>query len=153
MMIAINRKGFSLVELMIVIALIGILSTIAIPMWNRYRQNTDLKTAAREIAGDIFNMKQRAVGEQTRYRITFDLANHRYQLVNASTGDTIQTRNLSEFGPGITLTGTTFTNNTVNFFTRGTADWGSVSLKNALESTATITVNSVGRTYVSINMQ
>jgi len=153
-MIAIKRSGFSLVELMIVIAIIGILSSIAIPAWNRYRQNADLKTAARAIAGDFFNMKQRAVGEQTRYRITFDLANHRYQLIRGSIGnDVVQTRNLSEFGAGITLTGTTFANDTVNFFTRGTTDWGAVSLKNALESTATITANPVGRTHVSFNMQ
>ncbi|HOO41083.1 MAG TPA: prepilin-type N-terminal cleavage/methylation domain-containing protein [Syntrophales bacterium] len=149
-----KRRGFSLVELMIVIALIGILSSIAIPSWNRYRQNADLKTAARGIAGDVFNMKQRAVSEQTRYRIIFDLANHRYQLIKGSTGnDVIQTRDLSEYGPGITLTKTTFTNDTVNFFTRGTTDWGTVSLKNSRESTATVTLNPVGRTHVSFKMQ
>jgi len=149
-----KRRGFSLVELMIVIALIGILTSIAIPSWNRYRQNADLKTAARGIAGDVFNMKQRAVSEQTRYRIIFDLANHRYQLIKGSTGnDVIQTRDLSEYGPGITLTKTTFTNDTVNFFTRGTTDWGTVSLKNSRESTATVTLNPVGRTHVSFKMQ
>jgi len=154
MMIAINRRGFSLVELMIVIAIMGILLSIAIPAWNRYRQNADLKTAARGIAGDIFTMKQRAVGEQTRYQIIFDEGNDRYQLINASTGDVIQTRNLSEFGAGIDLTNANFEGNTtLDFFTRGTTDWGSVSLKNSLESTATITVNSTGRTHVSVNMQ
>jgi len=155
-MMILNRKGMSLIELMIVIAIIGILLSVAIPQWRRYTQNADLKTAARGIAGDFFNMKQRAVGETVDYRISFDVGNNSYQMINADTDDVVQTRNISEFGAGVTLNNANFggaASNQIDFYARGTSKWGSVILNNTRGSTATITVNSTGRTYVSVTLQ
>ena len=148
-----NRKGITLVELMIVIAVIGILLSVATPAWMRHRDNADLKTAARGIAGDIFNMKQRAASESSPYLITFDLAQNRYQMIDATTGIPEQTRNVSEFGPGVILTGTTFGGDSINFFARGTTSWGTVNLRNNRNSTAQVRVNAAGRTHVTFNMQ
>jgi Tfp pilus assembly protein FimT len=48
---------------MIVIAITIIIATFAIPLWQNYAANTNLKTAAREVMADIFNVRQRAVAE------------------------------------------------------------------------------------------
>jgi prepilin-type N-terminal cleavage/methylation domain-containing protein len=51
-----NKKGFTLIELMIVIAIIGILAAIAIPNFIAYRNKAFCSAAesdAKSIAGDI----------------------------------------------------------------------------------------------------
>ena len=149
-----GNKGFTLVEMMITIAIMAILLGISVSTWNRYRLNTDLKTAARTVVSDFFMTKQMAVRDATGYRITFNAGTNSYQLIETATGNVIQTRNISEFGPGIVLSNPNFGGNaTINFFARGTAEAGSVVVTNSINSTGTITVNITGRTYVRFNLQ
>ncbi len=56
-----NRKsGFSLIELIIVIGVIGIMAAIGAYSWQRYVSNTNLRTAARELVADFNYMKANA---------------------------------------------------------------------------------------------
>ena len=146
--------GFSLIELMIVIALISIVSAIAVPMWQRYAANTNLKTAAREVMADLSNAKQQAVEENLDvYRLTFNVAGNNYALSRTDTGVTLWTKSLASFGNGILIDSVNFSGSVVSFHKRGTVSIGHLILRNGLGLTATITVTITGRTYVQFAMQ
>jgi prepilin-type N-terminal cleavage/methylation domain-containing protein len=142
-----QARGFSLIELLIVIALIAIMAAFAVPTWQRYSANAALKAAAVEMKTDLFNAKQQALEENVDvYRMTFSPALGNYALSRTDTGVTLWTRSL---GPGISIQSADFSGGTVvSFQRRGTMSSGSVVLRNGLTSTATITVNITGRAYV-----
>ena len=146
--------GFSMVELLVVIALISIVTAFAVPAWQNYRTNTDLKTAAREIMADIANAKQRAVAENLDvYRVTFNVGGNSYALTRTD-GVTTGTWSKSLAGYGnVSIASVNFSGGSViSLQRRGTATAGHLDLQNALGSTATITVNITGRTYVDFDI-
>ena len=74
-------KGITLVELLIVIALIGILSTIAGLSWQRYVANSNLRTGARKVAADFAMYKAKAISEGRPYTITINVSpNNNYNI-------------------------------------------------------------------------
>jgi prepilin-type N-terminal cleavage/methylation domain-containing protein len=147
-----SRTGFSLVELIVVIVLISIMSAFAIPVWQNYSANTNLKAAAREVMADLSNAKQRAVEENLDvYRLTFNVVGNSYALSRTDTGVTSWTKSVASFGNGISIDGASPP--IVSFRKRGTLSPGNVVLRNGIGSTATITVNITGRTYVQFVMQ
>jgi len=159
-----RRNGFTLTEMMIVIAIMAVLSAIAIPQWNRYQQNADLKTAARAIAAEIADMKSRATTEQLAYTMTFNTAGNNYQIARQQNPGSITFDNIgsaidissSGSGRAVDMTGASFfgtPSNRLRFDARGTTNNGNVSLRNARNSTAVITVNITGRTHVTFSMQ
>ncbi|HOK05737.1 MAG TPA: GspH/FimT family pseudopilin [Syntrophales bacterium] len=151
--------GFSLVELLIVIALIGILGGIAAYSWQRYVDNTNLKTAARELVQDINNTRSRAVTETATYRIVVSTGDNNYRIEKEATAGSytaVTTRSLNEFGAGsgLAVEAVNFSGgNTISFFTRGTISPGTLTLKNGRGSRAVITVNMTGKSHVQFSMQ
>jgi prepilin-type N-terminal cleavage/methylation domain-containing protein len=147
-------KGFSLVELMIVIGLIGILSAVAVYAWQGYRNNINLRTAAREVMSDIASCKQRSVSEGVQYCMQFTDGSPNYSINASSCGAPTQTqaKNLTSFGSGLIISNTDFNSDQVIFLTRGTlsSNTGKIVLTNSKNST--ITINITGKAYVSFSM-
>ncbi|MGA2331668.1 MAG: GspH/FimT family pseudopilin [Syntrophales bacterium] len=148
-----SRKGFTLVELMIVIALLSIITAIGGLSLHSYTLNRNLKSAAREIVSDFFVYRARAVSEGKTYRIAFDVDGSSYTIQPGSS--TPVTRSPMAFGSDIRIIDANFgAGHTVNFLPRGTVSpFGNVKLKNSRDSNATIEVNITGRTYVKFDIK
>jgi prepilin-type N-terminal cleavage/methylation domain-containing protein len=73
-------SGFTLIEVMVVLAVIAILSTIAIPNFSSWRTNMYVKAAARDIYSSMQAARLLAVKENSNTAIVFDTTNSRYYL-------------------------------------------------------------------------
>jgi len=143
-----NQRGFTLPEMLMVLILITIICGIFYAAFNRMGVNSELRTAARDIASDFQLARQRAMAESTPLTITFNPGIHTYTVPQLG-GGTL-TKTLASYGGGITIT-----NAAIVFQPRGTTNSppGVIVLINSRASTATISINSTGRANVTFAMQ
>ncbi len=90
------RRGFSLVELMIVIALMTIVAAVAIPRFQP-SIHAQLEAAAQIVAADTAYARNLAVSNNSNYRLSFDLAQNRYVLTHSGSEPALDTLPSSPF--------------------------------------------------------
>lgn len=149
-----EAAGFTLMELMVTIAIMGILMAIGVPNYIAHRNNQQVSRAAREIYSALQSAKMTAIRENTPVNVLFTTgtgSNGRYQIFEDMDGDDAvdagEEIKSGQMPPGVTMQAAAFAGG-VNFtrFTRiglTTGRNGTVSVTNGSRN-LNVVVNTVG---------
>ncbi|MBI5733979.1 MAG: GspH/FimT family pseudopilin [Candidatus Kerfeldbacteria bacterium] len=143
-----NKPGFSLLELMVVMAVLVLLSILVIPSFSGRQQSANLRDEARALLNDLRLAQQLTVAEQKTHLVKLYSNPLKYQILKRDGGDTlISEHNLVSGISWQNLGG--FPNNEVTYNTTGAVTQaGNIILTNTNSQTATVEVKPSG--YVKL---
>jgi len=116
------RRGFSLVELMVTVAVLGLLMTLAVPSFSEWIQNSRIRTAAESIQNGVQLARAEAVRRNTRIEFALVGTGGGWVVRLAGGGETIQERSGGEGAGGVVLSTVPADATTVVFDGLGRAD-------------------------------
>jgi len=143
-----SDKGFTLVELMVTVSVIGLLAGVGVPYLLVNLPNFRVNGAVRQVLGDVRLAKALAVERGVDCFLVFDAAANEYTLrldTDATTGpsagdETVKTVRIPSLFPGIEFTGShaadpvDFSGDTARFKPRGTSNGGTLYLSPARDA-------------------
>jgi prepilin-type N-terminal cleavage/methylation domain-containing protein len=98
-------RGFSLLEVLVVIAILGILAGLAIPYFNATAID-QLQGGATIVVADVDYARNLAIANASEYRLAFTPANNCYQLTHTGSNTLLNTLPSSPFKAPIDTAGT-----------------------------------------------
>lgn len=116
-----HQRGFSLVEMMVVIGLLGLVAAIAVPSFNGYLRANEVDTIADRMTSDMALARSLSVAQGRVIRLVADTDG--YQIVDPTTIAVIRER---DFEGAVTLDVAV----SVNFYPWGAADAVTMNLSN-----------------------
>jgi prepilin-type N-terminal cleavage/methylation domain-containing protein len=118
-----TRRGFTLVEIIIVVVILAIASLVAIPVFST-GADMQVRSAANKIAADMDYAKGLAVTHQKNYTVVFTPASESYQIQDADgnvidhplrSGQFIETLSADRRVGRVNIVSTNFNNDAVTF--------------------------------------
>jgi type IV fimbrial biogenesis protein FimT len=153
--------GFTMVELLITLVLVGIVLSIAVPAVSGWLDNSNLKAGARTMASDVAFLRESALATGRTHTMAFNVGANQYTMQWDSDGDGAAdasvpnypaSRTLSESGSGVRITSAS--QSPIKIISSGAINpFGTVVITNNRGSTATITTMITGRSHVTYSMQ
>jgi prepilin-type N-terminal cleavage/methylation domain-containing protein len=160
-----DKRGLTIIELVVVMCIVGVMVLIAIPNIGRWLPRYRLKSAARDVASNMQLARLGAIKDNREWALLFDVNGESYQIIsdkgadgNWGTPDDTEERavNLSDYpsvrfgdsghgpapGGGPVDDGVTFVADRAEFNPGGTSTAGTVYLQNNRNDAIAIRVDS-----------
>jgi prepilin-type N-terminal cleavage/methylation domain-containing protein len=134
-----SQHGYSLIELVVAVALAGILAAIALPGWNKLLPSYQLDSSARQFQSELHNIKMRAATENVGFQLVYANGAAAYTIQRDSA--VLVTKPLPA-GVIVTSAGT------ISFSPRGTASANRIRLRSSDGMCKQVVVSPTGRVRI-----
>ena len=134
-----TTHGYSLIELVVTMALLGIMVAIALPNWNRLIPSYELDGSVRQVQSELHNIKMRAAAENAPFQLLYSAGAAAYTIRRDSV--VLITKPLPA---GVIATHA----GTISFSPRGTASGNRIRLRNSQGMCKQVVVSPTGRVRI-----
>ena len=114
-----SPRGFTIFELLVVVAILGILATMTGPAMSRIVRHNRVNRAATVIASDLQNAFAVAARQREPVRIQADASTRSYQFIDRKSGNVLRIRTFYGDTSEYRLTSLVFNPTTIDVFPNG----------------------------------
>ncbi|HXV81980.1 MAG TPA: GspH/FimT family pseudopilin [Candidatus Binatia bacterium] len=130
------KSGYSLIELIVTLALAAILAAIALPSWNKLLFSYQLDSSARQVHSELHSIKMRAAAENVGFQFAYSDGAASYSVKREAA--VLVTKPLPE---GVIITNA----GAISFSPRGTASANRIRLRSLDGDCKQVVVSPTGR--------
>ena len=135
-MVTATGRGFSVIELIAALAIVGLLSAIALPGWNRFIASFHLSSSARLVHSELQSLRIRSATENASFRLAYAAGATNIELQRDG-----QTWAVKPLPTGVSITKA----GSITFSPRGTASANRVRLSSREGACQQVVVSATGR--------
>jgi len=145
-----RQRGFTLIEVIVVMAIMGVVSAIGIPAFSDWREKQAVRSATQALIAHLKQARIKAVADNRSVSISFTQTSYTFDADTTGNGSCGLCKNeavsFSQFANNLTISSAA----TRTFSSRGTANSGNITIATTTIDgpSKKIIVNVIGRAYI-----